>query len=139
MCTNPEDVREISVETATEYLSAISDGAGRIALGVSLCIFSPVPLFIFSGMSEAGLIFPTEDAAGGVGTGVLQQGDYTIEKKRENKRMEVFGGVYWGIITAVYLGISFLCASWHVSWVIWPVAGVAFAAVRSIVSAVHDR
>ncbi|MCC8102726.1 MAG: helix-turn-helix domain-containing protein [Clostridiales bacterium] len=249
---HPEEVREISVETATEYLSAVREGARRIALGVGLCILSPVPLLLFNDMSEAGLVFPTEDVAGGVGVGVLlaivavavilfilnglrleeyeylekeefrlsygvagiiekeekefrpvfyqgiafgvalcviscvpiviagaadaadsiliclcalllaivalgvylivrvavrkggydrllQQGDYTQEKKRENKRLEVFDGAYWGIITAVYLGVSFVCMNWHISWVSWPVAGGAFTAICSIVSAMNGR
>ncbi|MCD8076922.1 MAG: helix-turn-helix domain-containing protein [Lachnospiraceae bacterium] len=248
----PENVREVSVETATEYLAAVKVGARRIALGVGLCILSPVPLLIFSGMSVSGLVFPSEEIAGGVGVGVLlaavaaavvlfilnglrldeyeylekekfrlsygvagivekeekefrpvfyrgiafgaalcviacvplviaaaagaaegitlslcafllilvalgvylivrvsirkggydrllQQGDYTEENKQKNKRLEVFDGAYWGFVTAVYLGISFVFMNWHISWVIWPVAAVAFAAIRSIVVAIKGK
>ncbi len=249
---HPEDVREVSLETATEYLTVIRAAGKRIALGVGLCILSPFSMLLFIGMSEGGLLFLTEDIAAGVGVGVLlvivalavilfvlnglrmneyeylekeefrlsygvagivekeenefrplfyqgiafgaalcvifcvpvviagaadaadgiitclcalllaivalgvylivrvafrkgaydrllQQGDYTPDKKQENKRLEVFDGAYWGIITAVYLGVSFVFMNWHISWVIWPVAGVAFAAIRSIVSAMKGR
>ncbi|MCD8098555.1 MAG: helix-turn-helix domain-containing protein [Lachnospiraceae bacterium] len=248
----PEEVREIPLETTTEYLSAVRDGAGWIALGVSLCILSPVPMLIFFGMLAFGVGFPTDEVAGGVGVGVLlaivaaavilfilnglrldeyeylkkekfrlsygvagiiekeekayrpvfykgiafgvalcviscvpimiagaadaadgiilylcalllvlvalgvhlivrvairkggydcllQQGDYTEENKQKNKRLEVFDGAYWGIVTAVYLGISFVCMNWHISWVIWPVAAVDFAAIRSVVAAMQRK
>ncbi|MCC8067651.1 MAG: helix-turn-helix domain-containing protein, partial [Clostridiales bacterium] len=68
---HPEDMHEISLETATEYLSVIREAGERIALGVGLCILSPLPMLAFIGMSEFGLLFPTEDVAGGVGVGVL--------------------------------------------------------------------
>ncbi len=67
----PEAVREISLETATEYLSEVYKAAKNIALGVGLCIFSSAPLLGFIGMSDLGKIFATEDVAAGVGAGVL--------------------------------------------------------------------
>ena len=44
----------------------------------------------------------------------------------------VFQGAYWCVATAIYLFISFTRNNWDSSWVIWPVAGVLFAAVFGI-------
>ena len=31
--------------------------------------------------------------------------------------------IYWCAVTAVYLAWSFLSGDWHITWVVWPVAG----------------
>ena len=66
---------------------------------------------------------------------LLQEGDYSIDQKRRNKRMAAFPGIYWCIVTAIYLGYSFYTGNWDRSWIIWPVAGVLFAACVGIVNA----
>ena len=58
--------RKVSSEEAEEYLSAIKKAGPRIALGVLLCILSPVFLFVFSGLLEAGA-YITEGIAAAVG------------------------------------------------------------------------
>ncbi len=41
-----------------------------------------------------------------------------------NKFAEDIMDVYWPTITCLYLIISFLTFDWHVTWIIWPVAGI---------------
>lgn len=60
---------------------------------------------------------------------LLQLEDYTPENKTVAKRYGAFSGIYWCCVVALYLGVSFATDSWERSWVIWPVAGVLFAAV----------
>ncbi len=125
-----------------------------IALGVVLCIVAVVPLLLFAGFkaSDEIMVCMTALLLAVVALGVylmvmvgieksayeklLQTGDYTAEKKRINKKLEVFSGAYWCTVTAVYLGISFVHGNWHVSWIIWPVAGVTYAALHTILGAV---
>lgn len=40
------------------------------------------------------------------------------------------------MVTAVFLGYSFITNDWGRSWIIWPVAGVLFGAVMAIYNAV---
>lgn len=47
-----EPLRIISADEADEYLRYSKKAALQVALGVMLCIFAPVPLIYFSGMSE---------------------------------------------------------------------------------------
>lgn len=59
---------------------------------------------------------------------LLQEGDYTPDAKRVNKNI---GSIYWPIVTAVYLGYSFITGGWTHSWIIWPVAGILWAAISA--------
>lgn len=125
-----------------------------IIVGVVLCILSPVPLII-SVLAEASdfvcilmtcallifiacavILFIISGSRMSAIDRILQIGDYTRENKRQEKKMQPFSSAFWLIITAVYLGVSFFTNAWDVTWIIWPVAGVAFEAVMVILKAV---
>lgn len=123
----------------------------NIAIGVVLCILSVIPT-IMAGVMEV------EDYMSGISVGLLlvivsigvniliragmikssydtllQEGEYTIEEKHLKKKTDAFSGVYWCLIVAIYLGWSFWTNNWKFTWIIWPVAGVLYAAVFGIV------
>ena len=60
-------VRQVSMEEATAYLAHRAFAARRIALGVLLCILSPILLIILGGAQEAGKLSLTEAQVGGIG------------------------------------------------------------------------
>lgn len=64
-------------------------------------------------------------------TVLLQQGDYS-RKKKSNKTYKMVSQVYWLVVVAIYLGYSFITMNWAMSWIIWPVAGVLFGAIKVI-------
>ncbi len=65
---------------------------------------------------------------------LLQEGDYTETIKADNSKIEAFAGIYWCVVTAIYLGLNFSGLSeWGRSWIIWPVAGVIFGAICGII------
>ena len=39
---------------------------------------------------------------------------------------------YWLLAVALYLGWSFASGRWELTWLVWPVAGVLYAALSSI-------
>lgn len=123
----------------------------NIAIGVVLCILSVIPT-IMAGVMEV------EDYMSGISVGILliivsigvniliragmikssydtllQEGEYTVEEKHLKKKTDVFLGAYWRLIVAIYLGWSFWTNNWEFTWIIWPVAGVLYAAVPGIV------
>ncbi|MGN0360914.1 MAG: XRE family transcriptional regulator, partial [Hominisplanchenecus sp.] len=122
-----------------------------ITTGVALCIVSVIPLMIAGGagasdqicilctalllvmIAGAVYLFVWAGMLHGNYDKILQVGDYTLENKKLNKKTGWFSGVYWCTVTAVYLLISFVFDNWSISWVIWPVAGVLFAAVVQVV------
>lgn len=61
----------ISLEEANDYMKLAEQVCAKIALGVSLCILSPVPLMLLAVSAEAGNIGLTPDNAGGIGTALL--------------------------------------------------------------------
>ena len=125
-----------------------SDHTRSIAVGVVLCVLAAIPLFVL-------ILWRGEDEFYGVlgvsailtlaGIGVhilvkasipwegyrmlLEEGDYTRDRKRTNRQ---YAGIYWCIVTAAYLAVSFLTNRWDMTWIIWPVAAVLFGAVGEI-------
>ena len=63
---------------------------------------------------------------------LLEEGDYT----RLNKKAGKYDGVYWAVVVAAYLGWSFVTMRWEFTWIVWPVAGVLFAAYREVMKAI---
>ena len=70
---------------------------------------------------------------------LLEEGDYTRENKLENLRYGYIHQIYWALVTAGYLAWSFLTNGWHRTWIVWPVAAVAYGAVVGIAKALRRR
>ena len=47
--------------------------------------------------------------------------------------------IYWCLVTAAYLAWSFITMAWDRTWIVWPVAGVLFAAVVGIIRMTHKE
>lgn len=58
----------------------------------------------------------------------------SVEEANAFKKVSFFPEVYWLLVTAAYLAYSFYTGDqWHKSWIVWPVAGVLFAAVYALI------
>lgn len=68
---------------------------------------------------------------------LLREGDFA--PKQESNLRTTVETVYWLLVTAIYLSWSFASGSWNISWIIWPVAGVLFAALIAIVDFWEDK
>ncbi len=136
--------------------------AAQLVSGIVLCVLSAVPIFLAMLLPDtAGL---GEDlrysvAVGAllaiVGVGVwlivrasirrgscailLEEGDYTREKKEQARSTRTLSAVYWGVVTAGYLAYSFITMDWQRSWIVWPVAAVLYGAVIAVYTAVRKR
>ena len=121
------------------------------AIGVVLCILSVIPA-IMAGVMES------DDSICGLSVGLLliivsigvniliragmikssydtllQEGEYTKEEKHIKKKTDDFSGAYWCLVVVIYLVWSFSTNKWKMTWIVWPVAGVLYAAVLGIV------
>lgn len=65
---------------------------------------------------------------------ILEEGDYTVKAKRNSKKMEKIDSIYWLVITAIYLTISFLTARWDLTWLLYVIAGIIYAIIYIIVA-----
>ena len=111
--------------------------------GVVCCVLSPLPLFL-SVMAKnelwgvaavcmllilvaAGVLqFVLAGIPWGGMQKLLQEADYTPQKKERMEADGMIAGIYWTAVTAVYLAWSFAANAWGISWMVWPVAGVLF-------------
>ena len=130
----------------------------HLIIGVILCILSFIPaivcdmLFGGSPLEDFGAIFLFIFVAAGVFLIVrsnitndgyeilLEEEKYNREKKTRIKKAvgksAAVMGIYWSIVTALYLGYSFITFNWQISWVIWVIAAVLSPAVVIIASAI---
>ena len=247
-------VRRVSLEEANEFLRIKKEEAPKVSLGVSLCILSPICMFLLGAAGEFNMIALSEDVAGAIGmmilliivaiacaifipsgmktkpyeflekevieteygvTGMvkerkqkfqdtyvkynivgvviclvagmalfgaafvegneflevvflciafaitaigvrflvlagiiqgsfqrlLQEGDYSIEEKT-NAKSSVVGAVsaiYWLVVTAIFLGLSFSGWEYKTSGLIWPVAGVLFPVVVIVTKLIEKK
>ncbi|MEY3018192.1 MAG: hypothetical protein RL336_1327 [Pseudomonadota bacterium] len=63
---------------------------------------------------------------------ILNNGDKDAGKSQDTLLAEKVAGIYWPLVVAVYLGWSFWTMNWGVTWIVFPVAGVAFAALVAL-------
>ena len=128
-----------------------------IALGVAICIVGVCPLLIAAGFDARDLVlgfcisvmlgliacavfmFISKGMVWSAYEKLLQEGDFTPDKKKMEKRTESFSGIYWCTMTAIYLGVSFYTNAWYRTWIIWPVASVAFAAMKGLVGIILGK
>ncbi|MEL7647393.1 MAG: permease prefix domain 1-containing protein [Sedimentibacter sp.] len=102
--------------TETDGLSVIS-----VAVTLAIVAFSTYNIINKSGAYDACNV-------------LLQQGEYSA-KNKSNKAFQAVSKVYWLVVVAAYLGYSFITGNWAMSWIIWPVAGVLFGAIKAIMDA----
>lgn len=133
------------------------------AAGVCLTILSAIP-FLIASYYGTGLIFAlgSFSAAILVSLGVyllvysgilrdgyrvlLQEGDFSHDEKsnkRDHKsaalKYRPIAKAYFGTITLLYVGYSFITKDWKSSWIIWPVSALLYHIIISILNALKKR
>ena len=63
---------------------------------------------------------------------LLQEADYAPARKKKSSVKEAVATAYWLLAVALYLGWSFASGRWELTWLVWPVAGVLYAALSTI-------
>ena len=121
-----------------------------------LCVLSPIPLFIglFAEneyfvvvMLSVTILLAGAGAALFTLAGVrwastqklLKEGEYARRDQRKIRIKETVSTIYWLTAAAVYLAWSFWTRDWETTWVVWPVAGIMFAAVMCLCNLFIER
>ena len=129
-----------------------------IASGVICCIFSVIPaIFLEAFFGETGAPW-VENLSGlclfvFVAAGVflfitagIKKGAYetllgkskphktSAAQSKRDKIIRIIAGIYWPVVTIIYLLISFLLNRWNISWMIWPVAAILFGGISAVIS-----
>ncbi len=120
-------------------------------IGVCICILSVIPLFGGAIVNESNELFMSFMLAavlvlagigvlffvraGSVWSGfqsLLQEGDYTKQKKEKRPLTTAISKVYWLTATAIFFIYGFVVGEWGYSWIVWVLAGVLYPAVIAI-------
>lgn len=70
---------------------------------------------------------------------LLEEGDYTRARKTSPAPVGAISTAYWLLVVALYLGYTLTTNRWEMSWIIWPVAGVLFAALSLILNSMAGK
>jgi len=143
------DLEEQRTRFTTRFAVQLSAGVAiiLIAVGTMLILSSlgytvyPVVMLLFAiGFSAlifimTGMLYTAYDI-------LLSRGDYSWKQKQGKPELKTgdriigtIAATYWPLVTAAYLLVSFLSGAWHISWVIWPVAGILFGAIAGGIGA----
>ncbi|MCR5006810.1 MAG: helix-turn-helix domain-containing protein [Clostridiales bacterium] len=123
-----------------------------LIIGILLCVLSAVPILVCVMLNQSDEILVSVGVSltlAMIAIGVwmivrvsivwegfkklLEEGDYTRIKKKSNNSM--VGGIYWALVTAGYLGYSFITMDWKHSWIVWPIAGILYGVISQVVEA----
>lgn len=125
-------------------------------VGVILCIISVIPLLVSAFtenelfiISSVGIllgivsigVFLIVYAGNKMGAYVrlLQEGDYSLEKKTRNPVLKAISGAYWLVVTAVYLIWSFTTNDWELTWIVWVIGGILYGAIFGILNSIYNN
>ncbi len=125
-------------------------------IATCVCIFAAVPLIVLSFTEDVILIAVALAflmIIAGIGAGMfivvgvqnasmeklLKEGEFTDQEKKKTEIKDVVGTCYWGILTAVFLVVSFLTNYWHLTWIIFAVGGLLFPIVMYICACIANK
>ncbi|MBO5023324.1 MAG: helix-turn-helix domain-containing protein [Clostridia bacterium] len=124
-------------------------------IGTLCCIFAAIPLLIGSIYGEMVVFlclccllacvaigvyfFVSAGVLWGAIQRLLEEGEYSRKAKENNKKLEPVAGIYWLMVTAMFLLLSFITNRWDTTWMIWPVAGVMFGVICIIAECIVKK
>lgn len=128
----------LTILSAIPFLIASYYGTGlTFALGffvAAILVSLGVYLLVYSGILRDGYRV------------LLQEGDFSHDEKsnkRDHKsaalKYRPIARAYFGTITLLYVGYSFITKDWKSSWIIWPVSALLYHVVISILNALKKR
>jgi len=122
-----------------------------VSIAVLLFIFSAVPLLLVGIMSNSSILplymivvlfimislgvrilIPVSSYYTAMNF-VIGSGDYAPHKRNQVKRIEKLALFYWPLVTAIYIGWSLWTMAWGITWILWPVSALGFAALIGLV------
>lgn len=125
----------------------------KMVTGIGLCIISILPLFInlafenhnqldfiqnisvviFLVILATGIFLLTEVSIYWPALNHLTKtNEERLQEKLDEKKENKISSIYWPLVTAIYIGYSLITNNWHISWIIWPVAGILYPAIHNI-------
>jgi len=139
-------VEGLTLDAKARYKDTHTKG---LIFGVSLLILSVIPVLLSSVFDFFSIVgVPTLLIMVGVGVYILirvsirwssyekllQEGEYNPRIKEKNDIIGTVAGVYWPLVVAGYLLWSFVGSAWDISWIVFPIAGILFGAIATLLN-----
>lgn len=125
-----------------------------VIFGVTLCILSPVAIFIGSIFGDIGsslgvsallliialavFIFINGGIEKDAYDKLLHRGDYNPSKK-DNPVIRAVSSIVWSLAVCIFLGTGLVWHLWYINWVIFPITGVLFAGFCTCYNALQHK
>lgn len=136
----------------TRFAVSVASGVGLILAGVIALIglgvtpigeLAAVPVLLTL-VAVGVYLFITAGMRHGSYEVLLETGDYNREKKQKKtskggKIVDVINSVMWPLVVAGYLVWSFTTNAWHISWIVFPVAGLISGAISGVAGAIDGN
>ena len=100
---------------------------GADSMAIILC----VDLILAMVAAGVGIVLYTSRIGGSYDL-LLGEGKLSRSERRVNKKMDAFNGIYWCLVVAGFMFAGLGFGKWSLAGVIFPVAGVLYAAVYRI-------
>lgn len=128
-----------------------------LTIGIVLCVLSCVPIFVSMIVATSDLLtvlsvcillimiaigvfmIVSTSIVQDTYDALLEEGDYTRQKKQASRHYGYIYGIYWLAAVAIFLLISFTTDSWDRSWIVWPIAGVGCGILAGILQGISNR
>lgn len=127
-------------------------------VGVGFCILSVIPIAVGIAFFEADyvmlycvacllcivscgvLLFARFGVIRESYSKLLQEDEYSVEKKQLMREVdEGYAGIYWILLIAGYLLVSFMSKRWDITWVIILAGALVFAVLKQIVLVMRNK
>jgi len=123
-----------------------------VIIGVSLCILSPIALFITDALdndiSDYGVVILLLIVTAAVFifiyygnikesySTLLKIDNFSEEKQKNNKVIGAVAAAVWPLAVCIYIISGFVFHQWHINWIIFPVTGILFGMFCAVYSSV---
>ncbi len=143
-----EEDEENDDNARTRFKVEISMKKGKE--GIFNALFSCIILAVYLGVSFwtkrwdiTWIIWLLYGPMEAIGKAIFGKGREQEASSQDNQKsrviLKVYNEIYWTIIVAIYLGVSFLTKRWDITWLIWVVAIFIDALCSSILSYNADK
>ncbi|MDW7661646.1 MAG: hypothetical protein SCL54_09545 [Bacillota bacterium] len=120
----------VTLEEANAYVKTAYEKSKKTVIAVILFLTSVVPLLI----ALALLVLIPSSSINEAYKKLLHEDQFAFDKIVENKRIVGFSTFYWPLVVAIYLGWSLWTGAWGITWIIWPIAALVFAALVGLLN-----
>ncbi|MBW4085386.1 permease prefix domain 1-containing protein [Paenibacillus sp. S150] len=126
-----------------------------LVMGVCLCVLSPVPVIVWSVINDNAAAYGVVILLAMVAVAVylfiyygnikgsfsflLKEGEFTREKKEENRIMGNAAAIIWPLATCIFLISGFVFGSWSVNWIVFPVTAILLKVINSVYNAAKEK